>query len=256
MSIPSEELFSEFKPGDGGYVVVGGDVLPPDDLSEADTRYDADYEPEEIDFDAVETVDRPTQQQKYRNFKVQHGFYPEGAKELGYAVGAAKDAARYLNNILLHQKTADPEDTTITRRTLTAIVNDFIEFKEKAKSGIYFLEELKQAVIEDRLRHDELIKYHGGTQRAVVDIILHRDIERFAGAVDTKSKLALKDYPDYLKLIENYAQDTSSEAMLADIDNVLDQQQARFEFWAAQLKEATRHGMVKHIAEQALERDI
>lgn len=255
MSIPSEKLFSELKRGDGGHVIRDGEVLPQEDF-DIDNGQSVDHEPEEIDFDAVETVDRPTQQQKYRNFKVQHGFYPEGAKELGYAVGAAEDAARYLNNILLHQKAADPEDTTITRRTLTAIVNDFIEFKDKAKSGIYFLEELKQAVIEDRLRHDELIEYNGGTQRAVVDIILHHDIERFAGAVDTKSKLALKDYPDYLKLVENYARDTSSEAMLADIDDVLDQQRARFEFWVAQLKEATRHDVVRHMAERALEKDI
>jgi|GEM_PF-1954110 len=263
----SDDGIKEVRIGDGAYVLDGeGDVRP---LSDFDLRDSAersitwddeddwgdDSMPSE-ELDGSEALDetRETQQQRLRDFKRKNGFYPSSVEELNYAHAVdTVDAARYLNRVLWHQKEVASGGDEVARKTLLSIAGKFVHYKTSAAADAHFLGELGRDVADAPSADWAPILHISGDKRAIIDIMRHSDLELFAGADDTKSRVGLKKYDEYYKAADGFLAGISSkEELLALTQGVYAQQIARTEFWTERLRQTTRHGVVTTLAKKAL----
>ncbi len=272
MNNGSEIPIKELKTGDGGYILnLEGEVLPinPDELQ----LYQLDDEdPSLMEVPSFETNAELgsdlTQQEKLRLFKETYGFYPEGSRELDYAVGIPpKGTAKYLNTILWHQKEStrlkkldnpnDKElqvldDDAVARRSLASVVTHFIKCQKEAKANTHFLHELKNTVEDYGIPDKGLIATVDGVRRGFIDLIMHDDIANFTDEPDTKKKLKFKDIKARRELIDDYLEGVSVEDLFAAIDDSIEQQTLRRLFWTEKIKEAGFHMAVSAIVNKAL----
>ena len=231
--------------GDGSGKIRNGDVIPLDgsEIKPTEDPLDEDKLGFEIDGSL-------TQQERFRVFKEEYGFYPESADELNYAINSSSyvvsSAAQYLNTILLHQIAIKPEDKTLGRRTLMSIVSDFQMYWRDARATTHLLVELGQSAEQNHHVVDsELVASDPGTQRAFINILRHRDIADFVEADSMKDKLKTETYSDYLGHLQDSLAKLPEEDLTELLNSTVDQQRARFKFWTDRLKESANHNTVR-----------
>lgn len=253
---------TEIRIGDGGYVDYDGDVLPLEDFgllgeSELDVEVSPGDEYDDLVLRELFESKNETQQHRLREFAQKNGFYPSSVEELNYARAVdSVDAAKYLNIILLHQKTENPDDANIGKRTLLSIEARLIGYKTSAAADMYFLETLLrdvEAVPDSSVGWDSIL-HSVGDKRAIIDIMIHLEFEHFAEANDTTAKVKMKPYDEYYKAVDGFLSGMTTKAeLLAIAQNVHDQQQARLDFWTEKIRQTAKHTVVAALAKKALE---
>jgi len=248
----------EIRSGDGGYIIDdSGEILPPyADFESSDPEPEPHLYDDEANWPESETTAEKaeTQQKRYRDFKNEFGFYPSSTRELNYACGVGGiDAARYLNIILLHQKAISEVETRVPAKTLLNIESKFISYKNAAVAEVYFIGEFGVLLQESDLLDDETVKYDTGAQRAIVDILRNRDIDNFVNGKNTKSKVKIKKYSEYLQEVAEFiTSERDKDKLIYEIEAILEQQRERQKFWTERIKESAKHSIVSALAKRAL----
>ena len=225
-------------------------------ISEQETLFDAP---------AVATV-APDKRSDYDRLSMVHGelgFIPHSRDELNYATLALDNRdtpggfARFLNEVLRHQQKSVSNDAPAALRSILAKVKGFADTTRGDKTTLQFIDEELQGFLgtQNFLELDKISSLEGwslepSTARGLKLITRHRLAEEALN----DEKMVNFAYAETEDAVAEMLAATRVYEAKSALDGALIQADNRHAFWLSCLEQATKHGAVRTIAVQALER--
>ena len=218
-------------------------------------------------FDFPPSADVPPEKRSdYDRLSMVHGelgFVPHTREELNYATLALDNRdvsggfARFLNEVLRHQQKSVSSDAPAALRSIVNKVKGFADTTAGDRTTLQFVDDELQDYLGTQ-NFLELDKVH-----ALTDWSLQPSTTRGLGLINRhltvedalrNAEMANLEYAKSEEAIAEMMATTRVYEAKNALDGALVQVDNRHEFWLSCLEQATKHGAVRTIAVQALER--